>query len=144
MRPTGALRPEFVQFIPDQPDEGVLYISRRYRTASHSCCCGCGLEVVTPLNPEKWHLTEHPDGSISLMPSVGNWSLPCKSHYFIARNRIEWARAMSPGEIAAVQARDKVDVDALAASSRPTDWAGVIRAAWAALSNTVKTWLRGE
>jgi hypothetical protein len=28
---------------------GVIYISERYATAVHLCCCGCGYEVVTPL-----------------------------------------------------------------------------------------------
>ena len=39
MRQT-ALRPEFVEFIPEQLEDGVLYISQRYGTAMHRCCCG--------------------------------------------------------------------------------------------------------
>jgi hypothetical protein len=61
------LRPQFVAFIPDRLEASVLYISRRYSIASHLCCCGCGLEVVTPLNPAKWHLIEH-RGAVSLSP----------------------------------------------------------------------------
>ena len=41
---------EFVEFIPEQLEQGVIYVSRRYSTASHLCCCGCGLKAVTPLN----------------------------------------------------------------------------------------------
>ena len=104
------LRPQFVEFIPERLEPGVLYISRRYSTASHLCCCGCGLEVVTPLNPAKWRLAEH-RGSVSLAPSIGNWSFPCRSHYWIANNKVRWAAAMSPELIAAVKARDRRDVE---------------------------------
>jgi len=107
------IRPEFVEFIPERLESGVLYISKRYATASHLCCCGCGLEVVTPLNAAKWQLTEQ-DGAVSLRPSVGNWSFPCQSHYWIAGNQVRWAAGMSPERIAAVKARDKRDVEAMA------------------------------
>lgn len=107
------IRPEFVEFIPERLAAGVLYISKRYATASHLCCCGCGLEVVTPLNAAKWHLTEF-DGVVSLRPSVGNWSFPCQSHYWIAGNQVRWASGMSPERIAVIKARDKRDVEAMA------------------------------
>ena len=108
-----SIKPEFVEFIPAQLSPGVLYISKRYSTASHLCCCGCGLEVVTPLNPAKWRLIES-NGSVSLNPSVGNWSFPCQSHYWISGNRVQWAGAMSAERVAAVKARDRRDVEALA------------------------------
>jgi hypothetical protein len=117
MRPT-ELRSAFVEFIPVKLSEGVLYISRRYKTATHLCCCGCGLEVVTPLNPTKWSLSEHPNGTISLMPSVGNWSFPCKSHYWIVKGRVKWSYEMSPQLIAAVQARDLRDAQLLTGRPR--------------------------
>jgi hypothetical protein len=109
---TGAshLRPEFVEFIPDRLEPGVLYVSRRYATASHLCCCGCEREVVTPLNPAKWRITERA-GTVSLAPSVGNWSFPCRSHYWINANRVQWATAMAPEVIQAVQARDRRDAE---------------------------------
>src|ERR1051326_6726910 len=94
------LRPKFVGLIPERLDLGVLYISRRYATASHLCCCGCGLEVVTPLNSAKWRLSER-DGAVWLVPSIGNWSFPCKSHYWISGNHVRRAGAMSPEMIAA-------------------------------------------
>lgn len=75
MTRTGQLIPEFVEFIPERLAPEVLYISKRYSTASHLCCCGCGLEVVTPLNPAKWRLIEN-NGTVSLHPSIGNWSFP--------------------------------------------------------------------
>lgn len=96
----------FVEFIPEAIDEGVLYVSMEYATASHRCCCGCGLLVVTPLSPTDWRLTF--DGrSIYLHPSIGNWSFPCQSHYWVRGNRIQWAGRMSKQEIDLVRAHDK-------------------------------------
>lgn len=81
---------EFVEYIPDELQEDTLYVSIPYTTAAHKCACGCGEEVVTPLSPTGWKLIF--DGeTVSLDPSIGNWSLPCKSHYWIRRNRVQWA-----------------------------------------------------
>jgi len=68
--------------------------------------CGCGSEVVTPLSPAAWSLLF--DGvSVSLHPSVGNWNLPCQSHYIIRRNQVLWAKKWSQRQIAAGRARDR-------------------------------------
>jgi hypothetical protein len=102
------LRHEFVEFIPNRLDDGVLYISWVYATVSHNCCCGCGTEVVTPLAPSEWSLTF--DGvTVSLAPSVGNWSLPCQSHYWIRRNNVVWARRWYREEIEAGRDYDHAD-----------------------------------
>jgi Family of unknown function (DUF6527) len=101
-----SLVPQFVEFIPESLENGVLYISQRYSTASHKCCCGCGEKVVTPLRPTDWSLTII-DGSVTLHPSIGNWSYPCRSHYFIRRNRVVWAGAMSQQEINQGRAHDR-------------------------------------
>lgn len=103
--------PKFVEFIPDKLSDGVLYISERFCTASHKCCCGCGEEVVTPLTPADWSLRK--DGDIvTLHPSIGNWSFPCRSHYWIRRNRVVWAGAISQRQVERVRARDRVDKEA--------------------------------
>ncbi|PZQ12322.1 MAG: hypothetical protein DI565_15940 [Ancylobacter novellus] len=124
MRKPSRLGAEYVEFIPEQLDAATLYVSRRYATASHLCCCGCGLKVVTPLNPAKWRLTDE-DGLVSLHPSVGNWSFPCQSHYWIRRGRVVWAGAMSPEKIAAVRAADRRAAEAIVA--RPLGLWGRIR-----------------
>lgn len=99
------LQHEFVEHFPEQLQDGILYVSVQYATAAHKCCCGCGNDVYTPLSPTDWKLTF--DGrTISLYPSIGNWSFPCQSHYFITKNRIEWARRWSREEIAAGRAND--------------------------------------
>ncbi len=96
---------EFVEFIPDELKERTLYISTTYCTAVHKCCCGCGREVVTPLSPTGWQLTF--DGkSVSLYPSIGSWSLPCQSHYFITKNKVIWARKWTQKQIAKGRAQE--------------------------------------
>lgn len=142
---TGAshLRPEFVEFIPDRLEPGVLYISRRYATASHLCCCGCEREVVTPLNPAKWRITERA-GKVSLAPSVGNWSSPCRSHYWINANRVQWATALAPEIIQAVQARDRRDAELHV--PKPQGWVrrvvGQLAEASSVLLSKFKAWWR--
>lgn len=101
---------QFVEFMPKALDEGVLYVSMTYATASHLCFCGCGKKVVTPLSPTDWQMTFDGD-TVSLDPSVGNWSYACRSHYILHGNRIIWAGSMSAGQIRAIRendARDKV------------------------------------
>ena len=99
MNPEILLKHEFVEFIPEELKERTLYISKKYGTAVHKCCCGCGHEVVTPLSPVGWRITF--DGkTVSLYPSIGNWSLPCKSHYFITGSRVEWSYEWSEEAIA--------------------------------------------
>lgn len=89
---------KFVEFIPEILDEETLYVSMEYATTSHLCACGCGREVVTPLSPVGWQLLY--DGeSVTLTPSIGNWSFPCHSHYFIRESWIVWAEGMSQIQI---------------------------------------------
>jgi len=96
----------FVELIPEVLEEGVLYVSLAYGTASHRCCCGCSREVVTPLTPTDWKLIF--DGeSVSLYPSIGNWNFPCRSHYWIRNNCVEWAEDWSDGRISAAAEKDQ-------------------------------------
>lgn len=89
---------KFVEFIPNEIKEGIIYISVEYKTAVHLCICGCGNKVVTPFSPTDWSLLF--DGqTISLSPSIGNWSFECKSHYFIKKNKIHVARKWNDIEI---------------------------------------------
>jgi hypothetical protein len=96
---------QFVDRVPDHLVQGVLYISLEYRTAIHLCACGCESEIVTPLRPDKWSMTF--DGaSVSLQDSIGNWSFPCRSHYWISQGGwVWWARTWSDGEVAMARAR---------------------------------------
>lgn len=106
MSRSGSFEARFVEFIPSQLQAGLLYISEKYSTASHLCACGCGSKVVTPLKPGGWRVIRQGD-AVSLTPSIGSWSLPCKSHYWIRNNRVEWAPAWSEAEIVAGRMRDQ-------------------------------------
>lgn len=106
MRANRKIEREFVDFIPREMEEHTLYIAMEFATASHKCFCGCGAEVVTPLSPAGWQL--YFDGeAVSLTPSVGSWSLPCKSHYWIRNDTVVWASMMSREEIAQVRENDR-------------------------------------
>ncbi|WP_372718347.1 DUF6527 family protein [Novipirellula sp.] len=101
-----SLEHKFVVHFPEQLDPGVLYISIDFKSVSHLCCCGCGEEVVTPLSPADWRITY--DGkSVSLNPSVGNWNLPCRSHYFITNNRVRVAGQWTDEQVAAGKLQDR-------------------------------------
>ena len=135
---------EFVETLPDTLDEGVLYICLRYATSAHNCFCGCGHEVVTPIHPTKWKLTF--DGiHVSLSPSVGSWSLACKSHYWLQSGKVNWAGSLTAREIAAVRTKDisaqdsyfetpteLPEIKAVDTPSRPSLW------------KSVKSWLTGK
>lgn len=100
------LRHKFVTAIPAELHNGVLYISLEYATALHLCCCGCGTEVVTPLNPSDWRITY--DGeTVSVCPSIGNWSFPCRSHYWIDRGRIRWSGDWTKAQIERARDADR-------------------------------------
>ena len=99
---------EFVEYIPDSLEDGVLYVSIPFATVLHLCCCGCGNEVVTPLDPTDWHLTF--DGrSVSLSPSIGNWSFDCQSHYWVTRNQVRWSRQLTKKEIRKARTADLIE-----------------------------------
>jgi hypothetical protein len=89
---------ELVEFIPEKLEEGVLYVSRRYKTAVHRCACGCGEEVVTPLGRSDWSI-RIANGAATLDPSIGNWSFSCQSHYFMRSGKVVWAGRMSRRQI---------------------------------------------
>ncbi|GAB5524637.1 MAG: hypothetical protein Roseis2KO_25090 [Roseivirga sp.] len=96
---------KFVEYIPEALEPDTLYISIEYATAVHKCCCGCGNEVVTPLSPTDWQLTFNGE-TVSLSPSIGNWNFDCQSHYFIRKNKVEWATAWTREEIQEGRAED--------------------------------------
>jgi hypothetical protein len=100
------LRHEFVNQFPKELAERTLYVSIPFATAAHRCVCGCGNHVITPISPTDWRLTY--DGeTVSLHPSIGNWSFPCRSHYWIQKNQVSWARNWSDREIDAGRLDDQ-------------------------------------
>jgi hypothetical protein len=101
------LRTVLVDEIPENLEDGVLYVSEACHVALHNCACGCGMEVSTPLVPTEYELTLK-DGRASLWPSIGNHDYPCSSHYVIERGRIVWAGAMSREAIEKGRAADRL------------------------------------
>lgn len=103
---TKTLQHRFVENIPDEVEEGILYISLPYCIAIHKCVCGCGNEVSTPISPTGWELTF--DGeSVSLDPSIGNWGYSCQSHYFITKGKVRHASKWSEKQINRVRKADE-------------------------------------
>ena len=111
----------FVEYMPNELDDGILYISLPYKTTIHLCACGCRTKVVCVLSPTDHALTF--DGeTISLWPSIGNWDFYCRSHYVLRQGRVFWAPAMSDVEIAEGRRRDRQAKEARAhgLSDEPT------------------------
>lgn len=100
------MKHEFVEYIPDKLEAGMLYVSMTYGTVTHLCPCGCKNEVVTPLTPTDWALTFNGE-NITLHPSIGNWDFDCRSHYWIRKSKVEWAGQWTDEEIDSGRRRDK-------------------------------------
>jgi hypothetical protein len=87
-----------VRTIPPHLKEGYLYVSRKYQTSCHLCPCGCGYKVVTPLGKGFWRI-KIKFFRATLYPSIGNWTQPCKSHYWIQNNKVIWAAPLTETDI---------------------------------------------
>jgi hypothetical protein len=87
-----------VKYLPKELSPGILYVSEEYAVAGHLCACGCGNKVITPLGSAEWSVTERA-GKPSLWPSIGNWQLPCRSHYVIAAGQIKWSEQWLDAQI---------------------------------------------
>lgn len=99
------LNPQFVEHFPERLEPGELYLAMEFATAVHLCACGCKNKVITPFSPTDWQMSF--DGeSVSLKPSIGNWSFRCRSHYWVRSGRVVWAGDMSQEAINAVRNRD--------------------------------------
>lgn len=100
------IRHEIVKSFPDNLEGNVLYISLEYASMAHKCFCGCGEEVTTPLSPTDWKVLF--DGvNVSVYPSIGNWNLKCKSHYWIKENKISWSTKWDKERIKSAQDLDR-------------------------------------
>ena len=88
------LQTVFLETLPEKLEEGKLYISETFGVSKHLCPCGCKSLVVLPFNTfpdQKLHgwLMLRTQDKVTFRPSVGNYQLPCKSHYYITFNKIE-------------------------------------------------------
>ena len=64
---------------------------------------------MTPIKPAKWNLTYNGE-TISLSPSIGRWQLPCKSHYWIRNDHVEWSTGWTDEQIEGGRRRDEKDL----------------------------------
>jgi hypothetical protein len=145
------LNHQFVEFIPKVLEDGILYVSMTYATAAHNCCCGCSNKVITPLTPTDWKLIY--DGeSISITPSIGNWSFPCQSHYWIKHGKIKWSGKWSSEEIAEGRKKDRIakkkqfsdDSTAPTTASVPQPEATPLKAPAIGFWSSIWQWLRSR
>jgi hypothetical protein len=89
-----------VQYMPRELEPGVLYFSKEFEIASHLCPCGCGNKIITPIGPTDWSITIR-KSKPTLFPSIGNWQIPCKSHYWIRNGLINWSYQWTEDQIKA-------------------------------------------
>ena len=82
--------PEFVDEIPEEIDEGHLYLCLPFNAIIHKCACGCGELISTPLDKKHGWIMQYDGETVTLSPSIGNGSYKCRSHYFIRGNNIVW------------------------------------------------------
>lgn len=85
------ITPEWCDSFP-KPHAPVVLYTRTMEVALHACPCGCGKDVVTPLDSGAqpgWSLRVA-DDRVTLTPSVHCTGFECRSHYFIRDNKIEW------------------------------------------------------
>jgi len=99
-------RLERVHYIPETLESGVLYMAAEFDIAVHLCACGCATKVTTPLGLAEWQITPTATGP-SLSPSIGNWQLPCRSHYFITAGKTRWAGQWSDERVQAGRDAEK-------------------------------------
>jgi len=83
--------------MPKQLFSGILYVSEEFKVTAHLCPCGCNNKIITPITPVNWMYTEY-NNTPTLSPSISNWQLPCKSHYWITKGNIVWSYKLSKEE----------------------------------------------
>lgn len=81
---------KIVRRIPEELENGSLYVCFECNVVVHKCACGCGEKVVLPIAPDFWSV-KYDGECISMHPSIGNFQFPCRSHYWIRENKVIWA-----------------------------------------------------
>src|SRR5437773_1606661 len=119
---------QHVHYMPKEMKPGILYVSEEFGIAIHLCPCGCMSKIRTPLGPTEWSLKETQYGP-TLRPSIGNWQIPCQSHYWITQGQIVWSTKWTPTQITAGRrAEDERSRNYYSALDRKRD--GIFRRLW--------------
>ena len=100
------IQPCFVSEVPGNISPGILCITTDFNTIIHTCCCGCGREVVAPIGLTDW-IFAYDGETVTVAPSFGNWNFPCSSHYSIIRNNVVWHGQWPLARILAGRRRDQ-------------------------------------
>lgn len=91
---------KLIDHLPIKLEPEILYVSQEFEIAGHLCACGCGSKIITPLGVNEWSFSVC-NGKPTLKPSIGNWQLPCQSHYWIEDGEILWSYKWSEDKIKA-------------------------------------------
>ena len=105
---TSSWQAMWVEDMPEVMESDKVYISTKHSLTEHLCACGCGAEVSLPLARSEWRIVYDGD-TVSIRPSIGNWRLPCKSHYLILENRTIWCASWTAEEISAGRKEDRTE-----------------------------------
>lgn len=108
-----------VHYMPKVLEAGILYVSEEFHTAAHLCACGCMQKVRTPLGPTEWTVRADVRGP-TLRPSVGNWQLPCRSHYLITNGNVQWSNQWTEKQIYAGRQKEHAKRTAYYEARKPT------------------------
>lgn len=91
------LRGVRVSELPERLDQKSVYLvgeNEYLWYVAFVCPCGCGetlqLSCLKDARP-RWTATVHPDGSVSLQPSVARVK-GCRSHFFLRHGLIQWCK----------------------------------------------------
>ena len=87
---------KYVQIeLPKKLKRNIIYIIKEDGFAENAamlCPCDCGKVLYMNLLPDErpcWNYSEHPDGTITLHPSVWR-KKDCGSHFWFRQGRIYW------------------------------------------------------
>jgi len=88
---------QWVEDLPDSPMRNTVYIigGREHPFYAAVVCprkkCRKVIHLgISPESSERWKMTEHNDGTISLSPSVAVIDSPCKCHYVFRKGHNVW------------------------------------------------------
>lgn len=136
------VRPKFVENVPDEMEDGIIYISVPFRLAMHKCLCGCGGEVTTRISPTGWDFSFNGE-DVSLSPSIGPSTSSCRSHYVVRRGHVIWYPDMPDWQIERVRDRDARLRAGLPVPDYPTEESAVeVKLAKPSLIQKLKAWFK--
>lgn len=82
---------------PSVLEDGIVYVNVEFELASMNCACGCGHKIVL-LCPDG-HTVVNDGGFATIVPSIGVWDSPCRSHFFVTRGEVDWSNSWSEERI---------------------------------------------